>query len=164
MLLGKRPRNPMKRTTSMTEFSYDDLSVIHPPPPPSSDHNNNNHPQPGGAAGAAAADRDHPYHKVMGFVSPRGIHRRNSADFALHSNSSVNNTFLRTCCLCHRRLAPGRDIYMYRGDSAFCSLECRQQQMTQDEWREKCTHKESNSAQSHSKPVCCNKSEKIAAM
>ncbi|XP_021714820.1 uncharacterized protein LOC110682787 [Chenopodium quinoa] len=162
MLLGKRARrHPMKRTTSMTEFSYDDLSIIHPhphPPPPSS---SSDQPRDG---------VDHPYntqhlHKVMGFVSPRGIHRRNSADFALQSsNSPTNNTFLRTCCLCSRRLAPGRDIYMYRGDSAFCSLECRQQQMTQDERKEKCTPKESNSSSSHPTPVSSSKSEKIAAL
>lgn len=45
--------------------------------------------------------------------------------------------FLRACFLCKRRLIPGRDIYMYRGDSAFCSLECRQQKMIQDERKEK---------------------------
>ncbi|KMS64743.1 hypothetical protein BVRB_017160, partial [Beta vulgaris subsp. vulgaris] len=53
------------------------------------------------------------------------------------------------------------------GDTAFCTLECRQQQMTQDEWSEKCTHKESNSS-SHSTPVSSavssTKGEKIAAL
>ncbi|XP_012492230.1 protein INCREASED RESISTANCE TO MYZUS PERSICAE 1 isoform X2 [Gossypium raimondii] len=41
--------------------------------------------------------------------------------------------FLRFCCLCNRRLAPARDIYMYRGDTAFCSENCREQQMKLDE-------------------------------
>lgn len=59
--------------------------------------------------------------------SPRHLHRRNSADF------------LTVCSLCHRRLIPGRDIYMYRGDNAFCSEEYRQQQMTQDESIDKCS-------------------------
>ncbi|EPS69545.1 hypothetical protein M569_05223, partial [Genlisea aurea] len=45
--------------------------------------------------------------------------------------------FLSACFLCRRRLIPGRDIYMYRGDTAFCSLECRQYQMNHDERREK---------------------------
>ncbi|GAU30445.1 hypothetical protein TSUD_392580 [Trifolium subterraneum] len=45
--------------------------------------------------------------------------------------------FLRTCGLCNCRLAPGRDIYMYRGDTAFCSLECREEQMKQDRRKEK---------------------------
>lgn len=30
-------------------------------------------------------------------------------------------------------------MVFFRGDSAFCSLECRQQQMTQDERKEKCS-------------------------
>ncbi|KAB2004998.1 hypothetical protein ES319_D11G239400v1 [Gossypium barbadense] len=41
--------------------------------------------------------------------------------------------FLRFCCLCNRRLAPARDIYMYRGDTAFCSEIFREQQMKLDE-------------------------------
>ncbi|KAH7850702.1 hypothetical protein Vadar_001784 [Vaccinium darrowii] len=32
-----------------------------------------------------------------------------------------------------RRLGPGCDIYMYRGDRAFCSEKCRKEQMIQDE-------------------------------
>ncbi|XP_022774102.1 uncharacterized protein LOC111316406 [Durio zibethinus] len=34
-------------------------------------------------------------------------------------------------------LPPGRDIYMYRGDTAFCSLECREQLTKQYERKEK---------------------------
>ncbi|RCV07085.1 hypothetical protein SEVIR_1G219600v4 [Setaria viridis] len=43
------------------------------------------------------------------------------------------SSFLQRCCLCHRELAEGRDIYMYRGDRAFCSEECRRQQIFMDE-------------------------------
>ncbi|KAL2339877.1 hypothetical protein Fmac_007817 [Flemingia macrophylla] len=47
--------------------------------------------------------------------------------------------FLRACFLCKRRLVPGRDdIYIYRGESAFCSSECREKQMKHDERKEKC--------------------------
>ncbi|CBI19129.3 unnamed protein product, partial [Vitis vinifera] len=109
MLLGKRPRPPMKRTTSMTEFTLDPNSVQQPP----SDSQN--------------PFKDRP--KSVGF----GGDPRYSADFV------DNSHFLRACCLCKRRLVSGRDIYMYRGDSAFCSLECRQQQMNQDERKEKCS-------------------------
>ncbi|PKA64007.1 hypothetical protein AXF42_Ash005019 [Apostasia shenzhenica] len=45
--------------------------------------------------------------------------------------------FLRYCYLCRRRL-DGRDIYMYRGEKAFCSMECRHQLMVSDECLEKC--------------------------
>ncbi|XP_057489858.1 FCS-Like Zinc finger 6-like [Actinidia eriantha] len=116
MLLRKRPRPPMKRTTSMTEFTLD-LSV-------------------GGASSYQPSD---PFGGQLDqrLVASAGVsarnHRRNSEDF----NETAN--FLRACSLCKRRLIPGRDIYMYKGDSAFCSLECRQQQMNQDERREKCS-------------------------
>ncbi|KAI8014503.1 FCS-Like Zinc finger 5 [Camellia lanceoleosa] len=108
MLLGKRPRPPMKRTTSITEFTLD-LSMAEAPPPP----------QGVGVDGGAAA------------ASPRN-QRRNFAELE-------TSNFLRACSLCKRRLVPGRDIYMYKGDSAFCSLECRQQQMNHDERKDKCS-------------------------
>ncbi|KAL2653490.1 hypothetical protein R1flu_021618 [Riccia fluitans] len=47
--------------------------------------------------------------------------------------------FLDACFYCKRRLGEGRDIYMYRGDKAFCSPECRHQQITMDERPEKCS-------------------------
>jgi len=61
----------------------------------------------------------------------------------IRSNYSYSNKpiepahFLDACHLCNRRLSDGRDIYMYRGDTAFCSVECRQQQITMDERKEK---------------------------
>nr|ACG26943.1 hypothetical protein [Zea mays] len=33
--------------------------------------------------------------------------------------------FLQRCFFCHGELSDGRDIYMYRGERAFCSEECR---------------------------------------
>lgn len=41
--------------------------------------------------------------------------------------------FLSACYLCKRQLRHGKDIYMYRGDRAFCSVECRYQQIVSDE-------------------------------
>ncbi|XP_059645086.1 FCS-Like Zinc finger 6 [Cornus florida] len=77
-------------------------------------------------------------HRPMATVSPR-YHGRTSAGDHTHTETSTTTTahFLRTCGLCKRRLATGRDIYMYRGDTAFCSLECREQQMKLDERKEK---------------------------
>ncbi|KAJ4952272.1 hypothetical protein NE237_029104 [Protea cynaroides] len=45
--------------------------------------------------------------------------------------------FLSSCHLCRKKLH-GRDIYMYRGEKAFCSTECRYQQIVADERKEKC--------------------------
>ncbi|KAM0937640.1 putative Zf-FLZ domain, FCS-Like Zinc finger/14 [Dioscorea sansibarensis] len=47
--------------------------------------------------------------------------------------------FLDTCYLCNKRLH-GKDIYMYRGEKAFCSKECRYQQIISDEGQEKCNY------------------------
>ncbi|XP_072956880.1 FCS-Like Zinc finger 3-like [Typha angustifolia] len=45
--------------------------------------------------------------------------------------------FLDACFLCRKPLAGNRDIFMYRGDTPFCSEECRQQQIEMDEAKEK---------------------------
>ncbi|KAF8768585.1 hypothetical protein HU200_007133 [Digitaria exilis] len=45
--------------------------------------------------------------------------------------------FLDACFLCRRPLAGNRDIFMYRGDMAFCSDECRSAQMAADEAAER---------------------------
>ncbi|KAL6179833.1 hypothetical protein ACLB2K_046504 [Fragaria x ananassa] len=120
MLLGKRPRPPMKRTTSMSEITFDLNTEVQPQP--SDPHN---------PFGPLAFDGLMVKMASSSSPSPRN-HRRNSADFVETPH------FLRACGLCKRRLVPGRDIYMYRGDTAFCSLECRQQQMTLDERKDKC--------------------------
>ncbi|WVZ77701.1 hypothetical protein U9M48_025539 [Paspalum notatum var. saurae] len=45
--------------------------------------------------------------------------------------------FLSRCCLCDKRL-DGLDIYMLRGEKAFCSSECRCHQMLMDDRAENC--------------------------
>ncbi|KAF3793023.1 hypothetical protein EJ110_NYTH02191 [Nymphaea thermarum] len=42
-------------------------------------------------------------------------------------------SFLKACHLCRRPLGEGDDIYMYKGDTPFCSEECRQEQIELDE-------------------------------
>ncbi|XP_023535734.1 uncharacterized protein LOC111797073 [Cucurbita pepo subsp. pepo] len=112
MSLGKRSRAPMKRTPSMTEITFDlGSSATDQLPPPSLGYSTN----------------------TQKMVSPRN-YRRHSVDL-LQDNAN----FLRACSLCTRPLVPGRDIYMYRGDRGFCSDECRQKQMKQDERIEKCS-------------------------
>lgn len=110
MLLGKRPRPPMKRTTSLSEITFDIGE-----PAPVSQHSDNPQNNPfnvttwqkqvsyGGGGGYEGLDQ-----RLLSMVSPRYNHRRHSADF------TDSGHFLRACCLCKRRLVPGRDIYMYR--------------------------------------------------
>ncbi|CAD6242937.1 unnamed protein product [Miscanthus lutarioriparius] len=45
--------------------------------------------------------------------------------------------FLDACFLCRKPLASNRDIFMYRGDTAFCSDECRSAQIAADEAAER---------------------------
>nr|XP_043621910.1 FCS-Like Zinc finger 2-like [Erigeron canadensis] len=44
--------------------------------------------------------------------------------------------FLDACFLCKKTLACNKDIFMYRGDTAFCSEECRTEQIDKDEAKE----------------------------
>ncbi|KAA8520409.1 hypothetical protein F0562_014665 [Nyssa sinensis] len=45
--------------------------------------------------------------------------------------------FLEACFLCQKPLGHNRDIFMYRGNTPFCTQECRQEQMEIDEAEEK---------------------------
>ncbi|KAK1406770.1 hypothetical protein QVD17_38378 [Tagetes erecta] len=127
MILGKRHRPPIKRTTSMTEFTID-LHHTTTNTTCNNNNNNNNNDNPFNMDSPSVDDR---HRFLTATVSPRN-HRRNSADYM-----QSDPHFLTVCGLCKRRLIPGKDIFMYRGDSAFCSLECRQEQMKQDEKKDK---------------------------
>ncbi|URE14363.1 DUF581 domain containing protein [Musa troglodytarum] len=124
MLLEKRARPPMRRTTSSTEFAASVLFDVEAPQPFDQVAIGGRHLEPRWGADWRAT------WYTGSMLSPRGgVHGRSSGDFAA--------PFLRACGLCNRGLGPGRDAYMYRGDIAFCSLECRQQQMNLDEQKEK---------------------------
>ncbi|KAH7572505.1 hypothetical protein ACOSP7_015680 [Xanthoceras sorbifolium] len=45
--------------------------------------------------------------------------------------------FLSSCFLCKKQLH-GLDIFMYRGEKAFCSAECRDKQIRSDDHKDKC--------------------------
>ncbi|CAI9109383.1 OLC1v1009196C1 [Oldenlandia corymbosa var. corymbosa] len=87
-------------------------------------NNTNNHP----------TDHHHHNQRLTAVLSPRYNYMMRDHH---HYGGLGSGNFLRSCGLCNRRLAPGRDIFMYRGDTAFCSQECREQRMKQDERNEK---------------------------
>ncbi|XP_075491373.1 FCS-Like Zinc finger 13-like [Primulina tabacum] len=60
--------------------------------------------------------------------------------------------FLSSCNLCKKQLH-GKDIYMYRGDKAFCSSECRYSQIVMDERKEKCRSENSRPVEVSSSPL-----------
>ncbi|XP_043721383.1 FCS-Like Zinc finger 14-like [Telopea speciosissima] len=63
--------------------------------------------------------------------------------------------FLSSCHLCRKKLH-GKDIYMYRGEKAFCSPECRYQQIVTDERKEKCRAEASRPADLSASPYTNN--------
>ncbi|AES94377.1 putative Zf-FLZ domain-containing protein [Medicago truncatula] len=63
--------------------------------------------------------------------SPRSGGRFYDARFEDHQPH-----FLQSCFLCKKALG-NKDIFMYRGDTPFCSEECRQEQIEIDEAKEK---------------------------
>ncbi|KAB5569026.1 hypothetical protein DKX38_002819 [Salix brachista] len=54
--------------------------------------------------------------------------------------------FLEACFLCRKPLGYNSDIFMYRGNTPFCSKECRQEQIEVDESVEKKSWKMSSSS------------------
>lgn len=137
--MGKRPGHPMRRTTSLTEFAIpphvladvaeedEELQL------PTHAEEEEERDGPYGWAGRTTSDWLEAY-RARAAPAILGL-RRNSADFSAAETAA----FLRACGLCNRRLGPGLDTFMYRGDTAFCSLECRQQHITIEEWKDKCT-------------------------
>ncbi|XP_060213102.1 FCS-Like Zinc finger 5-like [Lycium barbarum] len=128
-MVGKRGRPLMRRTTSMSGITVDLMS------------NGEREPSDHGTTKLLIVDEikannnglyAHDHHDNQHVSSSRYHHRSTSEGLQIETAH-----FLRTCGLCNRRLAPSRDIYMYRGDTAFCSMECREQQMKNDERKEK---------------------------
>ncbi|CAN4099182.1 unnamed protein product [Withania somnifera] len=58
----------------------------------------------------------------------------NTGSFPAYPDSD----FLSSCHLCQKKLH-GKDIYMYRGEKAFCSTDCRYRQIMMDEHKDKCS-------------------------
>ncbi|KAF5761273.1 putative Zf-FLZ domain, FCS-Like Zinc finger/3 [Helianthus annuus] len=56
---------------------------------------------------------------------------------ALFYAGSEEPHFLEACTLCSKPLGHNSDIFMYRGNTPFCSQECRQEQIECDEARER---------------------------
>ena len=164
MLLGKRPRAPiMKRTTSMSGglavetktskeeevLMSDNMKLVDPQVNVVAMGTPNDQFVPNHTKNVSQANGSYVYgDRLMGMgvnmsmpLSPTtsNNHRHHMTHNHTTNTNNIHTTshFLRTCGLCNCHLAPGRDIYMYRGDTAFCSLECREKQMKQDQRKEK---------------------------
>ncbi|KAL8144133.1 hypothetical protein V2J09_017165 [Rumex salicifolius] len=60
-----------------------------------------------------------------------------SEEFSHQQISEQDDGFLDACFMCHKPLGFNHDIFMYRGNTAFCSEECRQEQIEIDEKKER---------------------------
>ncbi|KAF8768583.1 hypothetical protein HU200_007131 [Digitaria exilis] len=69
--------------------------------------------------------------------SPSPRTRRASREDANADAGEPRHHYLYACFRCGRHLGGNKDIFMYRGDTPFCSEDCRQQQIEADEAREK---------------------------
>jgi hypothetical protein len=111
-------RNPMRRTTSLTEFAPpevlssvvedEEVVVAHQL------HDNGGNGQDwlaafGGAGGAKKQEEWLATYRARAAPARAGL-RRNSAD----CSATEAAAFLRACGLCRRRLGPGRDTFMYK--------------------------------------------------
>lgn len=60
------------------------------------------------------------------------------------SNTYLSDGFLRFCYSCKKKLEKNEDIYMYRGEKAFCSFDCRSEEIFAEEEMEKTCNNSSN--------------------
>ncbi|GAB4851073.1 hypothetical protein Ancab_030371 [Ancistrocladus abbreviatus] len=69
----------------------------------------------------------------FGSISSSSGSRKDNGVSATQSISYPSESFLSFCYTCRKNLGHGEDIYMYRGEKAFCSKECRYQVMMVEE-------------------------------
>ncbi|POO02144.1 Zf-FLZ domain containing protein [Trema orientale] len=75
----------------------------------------------------------------LGFSSSAKKDNNNNIGFVLSDRavSYPSGNFLSCCYTCKKNLGQGKDIYMYRGEKAFCSHECRYEEMLLEEGADK---------------------------
>ncbi|XP_051192733.1 uncharacterized protein [Lolium perenne] len=116
-MLGKRHRSMvMRRTTSVASL----------PPAPKQVR------QEGGAGDISARAGPSSSASAVG-TGAAAAWPRSDADGLV---GVVTAAFLAACFFCGKALGPGKDTYIYRGEVAFCSAECRERMIEQDEMME----------------------------
>ncbi|KAK2645066.1 hypothetical protein Ddye_020261 [Dipteronia dyeriana] len=82
-------------------------------------------------------DGVHQTNTKNGFHSKNNNNKSPKTTFVDDFSAYPTSDFLSSCHLCSKKLH-GKDIYMYRGEKAFCSTECRSRQIMMDERKEQC--------------------------
>ncbi|KAK2654596.1 hypothetical protein Ddye_014452 [Dipteronia dyeriana] len=62
--------------------------------------------------------------------------KHSSSKSSSASQTHQYSCFLKSCFLCNKNLSLDNDVYMYRGDQGFCSIECRSRQIILDDMSE----------------------------
>ncbi|XP_022965504.1 uncharacterized protein LOC111465389 [Cucurbita maxima] len=70
-------------------------------------------------------------------VVKSGVFSTSPMSFGVAERGFCAAEFLSSCYLCCKQLH-GLDIFMYRGEKAFCSVECRDKHIRSDDCRDKC--------------------------
>lgn len=121
-MLGKRGRPPFRRTTSMTGITVDVGTDVEEGRPSALFVEEFKALEQGPSSERQAAPVPNGFDlQYTAMVSPRYYAGWRASG---EGCNTLTADFLRTCGLCSRRLAPGRDIYMYRFEKKkfHCSL------------------------------------------
>ncbi|XP_044952295.1 FCS-Like Zinc finger 7-like [Hordeum vulgare subsp. vulgare] len=124
-MLGKRQRSMlMRRTTSLASMPSVPKQVRQ-----GSGGDDDKHPRAGPSSSVSAG--------AVGMGGGGGYPSPRRDAFA---GLMITAAFLSACGFCAKPLGPGEDTYIYRGEVAFCSHECREHQIEKDELMEQnCT-------------------------
>ncbi|XP_020091349.1 uncharacterized protein LOC109712283 [Ananas comosus] len=105
-----------------------DISELDDPCSPSSSSSSSSVDAAAAAAGNGSVDPSSPCPSPLAFmIICCGSRSKKAAD-----GRGSPRHFLDSCFLCKRSISMNSDVFMYRGDAPFCSMECRQEQMEMD--------------------------------
>ncbi|GLT46182.1 hypothetical protein SLA2020_199560 [Shorea laevis] len=74
--------------------------------------------------------------KPINVVVKSALIKLNPPPAAASAAATPESCFLKSCHLCKKQLSLNKEVYMYRGNQGFCTIECRERQIVVDEIRE----------------------------
>ncbi|KAK3220601.1 hypothetical protein Dsin_014571 [Dipteronia sinensis] len=93
-------------------------------------------------------------------IKPTLIKHSSSKPSSSASQTHQYSCFLKSCFLCNKNLSLDKDVYMYRGDQGYCSIECRNRQIILDDMRELESSTKKMVASYRSSNISCSKSDR----
>nr|XP_009627252.1 FCS-Like Zinc finger 17-like [Nicotiana tomentosiformis] len=71
----------------------------------------------------------------MGFAKLNEVEHSQFLAFSNARTSLHYDCFLKSCFFCNKILSLDKEVYMYRGELGFCSVDCRNRQIYLDEMK-----------------------------